>query len=94
VKSNYFLAPVPRSGRDVYKFLQSYERGEEDLKISGERAHYSAEFCRLDRLRMECDLAAFTDLKQGLITKEDLNVLEKEKEVALNLSQIPFWAKK
>jgi hypothetical protein len=86
----YYFSSSPVAPRE-YRFLEPYTRDdEEDGKVKGERAHYSYEFCRLQKLLDSCEIGQETDLEQEILSATDFLILEREKEIAMNFFKAPF----
>ncbi len=73
----------------IYCKKYESENDEEDIKVNGEWAHFSAEFCRLDKIFESCQVGKKTDLEKGQISEKHLRTLLEQREKALQLST-PF----
>ncbi len=67
-----------------YVLEDNEEAKDGDLKTKGAIAHYSSEFCRLDKILQNSQVSNETNLKIGLISKKHLEILKEERNKALN----------
>ncbi len=86
---NAVSLPDDETPECLYCKEYSEQDDEENVKINGEFAHFSAEFCRLDKIFESCQVGKKTDLKNGQISEKHFKTLLVEREKALHLST-PF----
>ena len=90
MKSNFqgFIpVSLPDSKIPQCFYLREYNPKDDgsDCKTNGKLAHFSGEFCRLDKILASCRVGEKTNLKKGVISESHLKILQEQRNKTLQI---------